>query len=93
MSMQTYFHRVQPHCNNNYFMCYFLYHLTQAVAFIEPLSFDFSKPLNYSLPTLSFGTEWSEENVLKCIIPGFDFKHFYKMLQCPKIMMNATVSL
>lgn len=63
----------------------------QAVVFLEPFSYSFSNPLNYSLPAISFGAQYSEE-FPKCIYPGFDYQHFYKMLQCPKILMNATVS-
>jgi chlorophyllase len=63
--------------------------LTNAIAFIEPFSLHFTKPFGYSLPTLSYGTQYSEENP-KCIFPGYDSQHFYQMLQCPRILMNVT---
>ena len=63
----------------------------QAIAFIEPFSHYFKEPLGYSIPSLSYGTEYSEESP-KCVYPGVDYVHFYNMLQCPRIIMNVTVS-
>ena len=65
--------------------------IAKAVAFLEPLSFFFTTRLNYSIPTVSLGTQLSEE-FPDCIIPEYDYRHFYKMLTCPRIQMNVTVS-
>ncbi len=56
------------------------------------MSYAFTTPLNYSIPTVSLGTQLSEE-FPDCIIPGYGYKRFYKMLKCPRIQMNMTVSV
>jgi len=52
----------------------------------------FIKPLGYSIPALSFGTELCEEEP-NCCIPGIDYRHFYNMLDCPRVLMNVTVCI
>lgn len=64
--------------------------LLQAVAFLEPDSGHFTKPLGYSIPALSYGTQFCMEKQ-KCCIEGRSYLHFYGELTCPKIMMNVTV--
>ncbi|XP_065899751.1 uncharacterized protein [Dysidea avara] len=61
----------------------------KAVAFMEPFSFNFRKPLGYSIPALSYGTELCEEEP-NCCVPGIDYRHFYDMLDCPRVLMNVT---
>uniref|UniRef100_A0A1X7UK92 Lysosomal dipeptide transporter MFSD1 n=1 Tax=Amphimedon queenslandica TaxID=400682 RepID=A0A1X7UK92_AMPQE len=62
--------------------------LAKAVSFIEPMSYSFEKELSYSLPSLCYGTQYSEENP-KCIYADFDYRHFYNKLHCPRIQMSA----
>ncbi len=63
----------------------------QAVVFLEPGSASFKAPLNYSIPSLSTGTELCTEKPA-CCLRGNSFDHFYTNMQCPKIVMNITVS-
>ena len=62
----------------------------QAVVFLEPGSASFKAPLNYSIPSLSTGTELCTEKPA-CCLRGNSFDHFYTNMQCPKIVMNITV--
>jgi len=57
---------------------------------MEPFSINFRKPLGYSIPVLSFGTELCEEEP-NCCVHGIDYRHFYDMLDCPRVLMNVTV--
>ena len=62
----------------------------QAVVFMEPGSSSFKAPLNYSIPSLSTGTQLCTEKPA-CCLRGDSFDHFYTNMQCPKIVMNITV--
>lgn len=64
----------------------------QAVAFLEPGSTVFNQPLGYSIPALSYGTQFCTEDP-KCCIPGHTYFHYYSLLTCPKLLMNVTVSI
>ena len=63
----------------------------QAVAFLEPASTHLSKPLGFSIPALSYGTQLCME-APKCCNEKYGYFHFYDELVCPKILMNVTVS-
>ncbi|XP_067675645.1 cutinase 1-like [Haliotis asinina] len=62
--------------------------LFRGTVFLEPMSLDV-KPVNVTLPALMYGTQLSEEGALKCCIPGFDYKKFFDIWQCPKIKMEV----
>ncbi len=57
---------------------------------MEPGSSSFKAPLNYSIPSLSTGTQLCTEKPA-CCLRGDSFDHFYTNMQCPKIVMNITV--
>lgn len=63
--------------------------IAKAVAYMEPFSYDLKAPFDSGVPSLAYGTQYSEESP-RCCIPGLDYVHFYKNLGCPKIQMNAT---
>ncbi len=65
--------------------------LKQAVVFLEPGSSSFKAPLNYSIPSLSTGTQFCMESPA-CCMKGLSFDHFYTNMHCPKILMNITVN-
>ena len=62
-----------------------------AVAFLEPSSLHFFHPLGYSIPALSYGTQYCTE-IPACCIKGMDYFNFYDELVCPRFIMNVTVS-
>lgn len=64
--------------------------LSKAVAFLDPASNVFDKPLNYSIPALAHGTQLSMEKPV-CCEPGHSYFHYYSLLACPKVLMNVTV--
>ena len=76
--------------NHSYIRIMFL--LMQAVAFLEPASIHYSKPLGFSIPALSYGTQLCMEAPL-CCLKGYSYFHFYDELVCPKILMNVTVRM
>ena len=63
----------------------------QAAVFLDPGTDHLSKPLGFSIPALSYGTQLCMERP-NCCIKGHSYEHIYENLACPKILMNVTVS-
>ena len=58
---------------------------------MEPYSQDVKEKITMKVPSLMYGTQYSEEGALKCAIPGYDYKAIYDIWDCPKIRMNVAV--
>ena len=62
----------------------------QAIAYMEPVSFDVQEPQPYLVPAIMYGAALAE---WQCSIPGLDFLQFYTMWQCPKVLIEVAVGI
>lgn len=69
-----------------------IYFFIQSTVFLEPYSNDVTEKVHLDKPAFMYGTEFSEETLMKCAIPGHDYNTFYDIWGCPKIVMNVAVS-
>ncbi|XP_076445559.1 uncharacterized protein LOC143283262 [Babylonia areolata] len=63
--------------------------IAQASVFLEPYSASAEEALPMRIPTLSYGTELSEKGYPQCAVAGKDWRQFYKVASCPKVMMEV----
>ncbi|KAJ8302718.1 hypothetical protein KUTeg_019114 [Tegillarca granosa] len=65
--------------------------LFQSTIFLEPVSSHINKgKIDIKLPALMYGTELSEQGIIKCVIPGEDYNKFYDVwTTCPRIVMEV----
>ncbi|KAK3086072.1 hypothetical protein FSP39_013067, partial [Pinctada imbricata] len=56
--------------------------------FLEPYSQDVKQKINLHVPSLMYGTQYSEE-FKRCAVPGYDYKAIYNIWDCPKFLMNV----
>ncbi|XP_013416535.1 chlorophyllase-1 isoform X1 [Lingula anatina] len=61
----------------------------KASVWLEPFSASLKTPINFTHPGYAYGTQLSEE-IIPCAIPGYDYRHYYKMWKCPRIMTEIS---
>ena len=61
--------------------------------FLEPFSYNATVPVAVKMPVLSYGTELSEVGFPQCAVAGKDWRQFYKVFSCPRVLVEVKVAL
>ncbi|XP_070182764.1 uncharacterized protein [Littorina saxatilis] len=63
--------------------------VAKASVFLEPFSNVATEQVDVKIPVLSYGTQLSEEGFPQCAVAGKDWKQFYNIFSCPRVLMEA----